>query len=365
MTLGKAALPLGSTIGILGGGQLGRMSAMAAQRLGYRTHIYSVEPDSPGAQVASQVTYGAFDDLDAVARFAAQADMVTFEFENIPGATLDYLATLPHCRPKVGAIQICQDRFAEKRWMENSAVSVARWLEISTMADIDAACESLGFPFVLKTTRMGYDGKGQAVARNRDDAIAAFHALAPHPLIAEAFVPFEREVSVVLARGADGQLALYEPVENIHRHHILHQSIVPSRLSAEQKDVCLGYASRLAQALDFVGVMALEMFVLPDGGIIGNEIAPRPHNSGHWTMDACVCSQFDQHIRAVAGLPLGSTERHFDVVMHNLVGPEGFEAWSGFVAAPNAVPHWYGKNDVRKGRKLGHANELWATGTMR
>lgn len=365
MTRNNLPLPLGSTIGILGGGQLGRMSAMAAERLGYRPHIYSVEQDSPGAQVAADVTYGAFDDIEAVAAFAAKVDVLTFEFENIPRATLEYLATLPHCRPNIDAILICQDRIAEKTWMETSSITVAEWLQVSSLADIDTACAKLGFPFVLKTTRMGYDGKGQAVARSREDAIAAFEHLAPHPLIAEAFVPFEREISIVLARGVGGELAIYEPVENIHQHHILHQSILPARLSVEQTNICTDYAARLAEALGFVGVMALEMFALPDGRILGNEIAPRPHNSGHWTMDACPCSQFDQHIRAVAGLPLGTTERHFDVVMHNLVGTEGFNAWSPLLAQKNVVPHWYGKAEVRKGRKLGHANELWAKGTMR
>jgi 5-(carboxyamino)imidazole ribonucleotide synthase len=360
----EGALPPGATIGILGGGQLGRMSAMAAARLGYRAHVFAPEPDSPAMQVAAARTVAPYADRAALSAFAAAVDVVTFEFENVPAATLAALAGLVPCRPGVEALAIGQDRVREKRFLESAGVPVAPWVEVADAAALTAALERIGLPAVLKTTRLGYDGRGQAVLRRPEDAAAAFARLDPKPLILEAFVPFAAEVSAIAARGADGALAVYDAVENCHRDHILDLSFAPARVPAPVADAARAHAARVAEGLSLVGLVALEMFLLRDGSLLGNEIAPRPHNSGHWTMDACACGQFEQHIRAVAGLPLGSPARHADAVMRNLIGPEGLAAWPRLLAAPGVVPHWYGKAEARPGRKLGHANLLLTPGSL-
>jgi 5-(carboxyamino)imidazole ribonucleotide synthase len=352
------ALPLGATIGILGGGQLGRMSAMAAARLGYRTHVFAPEADSPGMQVATAHTVAAYEDAEALRRFAAAVDVVTFEFENVPAAALAALEGRVPCRPGLAVLATCQDRLAEKAFLERAGVPVAPWAAVHNEADLHAALARIGLPAVLKTTRLGYDGRGQAVIREAGEAAAAYARLAPKPLVLEAFVPFVAEISGIAARGADGALAVFDAVENRHRRHILDLSFAPARLPTEVAKAARCHAGRVAEALGAVGVLALEMFVLPDGRLLGNEIAPRPHNSGHWTMDACDCGQFEQHIRAVAGLPLGPATRRADAIMRNLVGPEGLEAWPRLVQAPGVVAHWYGKTEARAGRKLGHANLL-------
>lgn len=358
------ALPPGSTIGILGGGQLGRMSAIMAARLGYRTHVFSPEPDSPGMQVATAHTLAAYDDAEALRRFAAAVDVVTFEFENVPITTLDALEGRVPCRPGIRALSICQDRVAEKRFLAEAGVPVAPWREVRTEAELEAAIAEIGLPAVLKTTRLGYDGRGQAVLRQAEDAAPAFARLAPKPLILEAFVPFVAELSGLAARGLDGAVATYDAIENRHRHHILDLSFAPARLPAHAAKSVRAHVAKVAASLELVGVVALEMFLLPDGSLLGNEIAPRPHNSGHWTMDACLCGQFEQHIRAVAGLPLGSAARHSDAVMRNLVGPEGLAAWPAMVSRDDVVAHWYGKDEARPGRKLGHANRLLALNSL-
>jgi 5-(carboxyamino)imidazole ribonucleotide synthase len=353
----SGALPLGSTIGILGGGQLGRMSAMAAARLGYRAHVFSTEADSPGVQVAAAHTLaGSYEDAEALARFAGSVDVVTFEFENVPAAALETLAARVPCRPGPGALAVAQDRLAEKRFLEAAGVPVAPWRAVADAASLRAALAEIGLPAVLKTTRLGYDGRGQAVLRSAEDAEAAFARLSPKPLVLEAFVPFERELSAIAARGADGSVAVYDAVENEHRRHILHLSLAPARVPEAVAAAARDSARRVAGALDLVGVVALELFLLPDGALLGNEIAPRPHNSGHWTMDCCPCGQFEQHIRAVAGLPLGDPARHADGAMLNLVGPDGAARWPRLLAEPGIVAHWYGKAEAREGRKLGHAN---------
>ncbi len=358
MTPPEGPLPLGATIGILGGGQLGRMSAMAAARLGYRTHVFAPDADSPGMQVATTHTRADYADTQALARFAAAVDVVTFEFENVPAATLAALEGRVPCRPGLGVLAIGQDRLEEKRFLERAGVPVAPWAPVHDESGLAAALERIGLPAVLKTTRLGYDGRGQAVLRDPADAAAAFARLQPKPLVLEAFVPFVAEVSAIVARGADGAVAVYDVTENIHRHHILDLSFAPARIPPVVAEAARGHVRRLAESLGLVGLMALEMFLLADGTLLGNEIAPRPHNSGHWTMDACACGQFEQHVRAVAGLPLGDPARHADAVMGNLVGPEGLAAWTGLLAAPGVAPHWYGKAEAREGRKLGHANLL-------
>jgi 5-(carboxyamino)imidazole ribonucleotide synthase len=351
-------------IGILGGGQLGRMSAMAAARLGYRCHIYAPGADEPGMQVAAARTVAAFEDHEALARFADQVDVVTFEFENVPAETVEILARHVTCRPGEKALGICQDRLQEKAFLEGIGVPVAPWRAVRTEAELQAAVAELGLPAVLKTTRLGYDGRGQAVLRHPDDLAAAWARLAPRPLILEGFVPFTLELSAIAARGADGALAVFDATENAHRHHILDISYAPARVAPEIAAAAQEHVAAVARGLDLVGLVALEMFLLPDGRLIGNEIAPRPHNSGHWTMDACTASQFEQHIRAVVGLPLGVPDRHHDAVMRNLIGPEGMAAWPGLQGLAGIAPHLYGKAEARPGRKMGHANRLLPLGAL-
>jgi 5-(carboxyamino)imidazole ribonucleotide synthase len=357
-------LPPGSTIGILGGGQLGRMSALAAAALGYRCHVYAPEPDSPGMQVAAARTVAAYEDAAALAAFAAAVDVVTFEFENVPAGTLDILAPLVPCRPGVEALRIGQDRVLEKRFFESAGLPVGPWREVTSRESLDAAVAEIGLPAVLKTTRLGYDGRGQAVLRAPADLDAAWARLAPRPLVLEAFIPFEREVSAIAARGADGALVTFDATENRHAHHILDVSIAPAPVPQAVGDSARAQVARLAESLGLVGLLALEMFLLPDGTLLANEMAPRPHNSGHWTMDACLCGQFEMHVRAVAGLPLPDPGRHHDAVMKNLVGPASYARWPDIAAQSGVALHLYGKAEARPGRKLGHATRLLRPGTV-
>ncbi|HEY8612527.1 MAG TPA: 5-(carboxyamino)imidazole ribonucleotide synthase [Roseomonas sp.] len=357
-------LPPGSTIGILGGGQLGRMTALAAARLGYRCHVYSPTADEPGTQVVATSTIAPYDDEEALGRFARSVDVVTFEFENVPAATLDRLAALVPCRPGTRALSICQDRLLEKEFLEKAGVPVAPWAPVHSAADLPAALARVGLPAVLKTTRLGYDGRGQALVRSAEEAEAALARLSPHPLIAEAFVPFTAEISAIAARALDGSTATYDAVENRHAHHILDLSFAPARVAPAAAESARRHAAAVAVALELVGVLAVEFFLLPDGTLLGNEIAPRPHNSGHWTMDACQASQFDQHARAVAGLPLAATDRHGDAVMRNLIGPEGMARWPAIAAGPAVSVHLYGKAEARPGRKMGHATRLLPLGAI-
>jgi len=357
-------LPPGSTIGILGGGQLGRMSALAAAKLGYRCHVYAPESDSPAMQVAAARSVAAYDDAAALAAFAAAVDVVTFEFENVPAGTLDILAPLVRCRPGVEALRIGQDRVLEKRFLEVAGIAVAPWREVSSRAQLDQAVAELGLPAVLKTTRLGYDGRGQAVLRALADLDTAWARLSPRPLVLEAFIPFEREVSAIVARGADGSAVTFEPTENRHAQHILDLSIAPAPVAAGIGAAARAQVVRVAESLGLVGLLALEMFLLPDGRLLANEMAPRPHNSGHWTMDACLCGQFEMHVRAVAGLALPDPGRHHDAVMKNLVGPESYGHWPELAALPGVALHLYGKSEAREGRKLGHATRLLPLGTV-
>ena len=361
---GAAPLPPGATIGNLGGGQLGRMSAMAAARLGYRCHVFAPDADSPGMQIAAATTVASYDDEAALRRFAAAVDVVTFEFENVPAATLEALAPLAPCRPGVEVLRVCQDRIAEKDFLERAGVPVAPWRPVRSPEELKAAAAAIGLPAVLKTTRMGYDGRGQAVLRTAEDVEAANARLEPKPLVLEAFVPFRAEVSAIAARGVDGAAAVFDAVENRHRNHILDLSLAPARVPDAVAAAARGHAGRVAEELALVGVLALEMFLLPDGTLLGNEIAPRPHNSGHWTIDACLASQFEQHVRAVAGLPLADPARHHDAVMRNLVGPEGLAAWPRVVGDGRLAAHLYGKAEARPGRKLGHATRLLPFGRL-
>ncbi len=353
------ALPPNSTIGIIGGGQLGRMSAMAAAELGYRCHILTPEPDSPAAQVAAHATVADYEDQDALRAFAAAVDVITFEFENVSAEGLDLLASIRPVRPSPSVLRISQDRVTEKTFLRDAGVPTAAWAAIGSLAELEAAAGKIGLPAVLKTTRLGYDGKGQAVLRSPADLAPAWETLDPKPLVLEAFVDYACEISVVVARGADGGGSVFDAAENRHRDGILDLSIAPARVKPGTKAEAGRVAWRIAEALDLVGLLAVEMFVDRTGRVLVNEIAPRPHNSGHWTMEACPASQFDLHVRAVTGLPLPPGLRHADAVMKNLVGPDEVALWPQIVATPGLIPHLYGKAEARPGRKMGHVTRLF------
>lgn len=362
MTTQAPTRPLspGDTIGILGGGQLGRMLALAAAPLGLKTHILCPDPDSPAFEVASSFTIAGYDDISALDVFASAVDVVTYEFENVPGPTAAHLAERVCVRPGPTALAVSQDRLNEKTFLRDAGIPVADFARIDAAGDIAQALAQLGGTGILKTRRLGYDGKGQVLLRDGADAAAAFQQIGKAPAILEAFVPFEREVSVIAARAVDGTVRAYDVAENVHRDHILKTSTVPAALDAELAADARAMAERIADQLDYVGVIGVEMFVLPQGTesrLVVNEIAPRVHNSGHWTQDACLVSQFEQHIRAVAGWPLGSAERHSDVVMENLIGDE-VDRWQEILRDPAAALHLYGKSDTRPGRKMGHVNRI-------
>ena len=357
-------LPPNATIGLVGGGQLGRMSALAAARLGYRCHILTREEDSPAAQVSNAVTISDYTDPVSLRAFAAAVDVISFEFENVSAAGLDLLASIKPVRPAPSVLRISQDRIAEKSFLNNAGVATAPWIAVETLAELQAAVAQLGLPSVLKTTRLGYDGKGQAMLRSPEDLAPAFERLAPKPLILEGFIDFAREISVVVARGVGGSVSAFDTVENRHRDHILDITLAPARIAAEVDEAAQRIARDVVGALDLVGLLAVEMFVDRDGRVLANEIAPRPHNSGHWTIDACPASQFELHIRAIAGLPLPPAVRHSDAVMKNLVGPEEAALWPDILATPGLIPHHYGKAEARPGRKIGHVTRLFPKGAL-
>ena len=349
-------LPLGSTIGILGGGQLGRMLALAAARLGMKTHIYCPDAASPAFDVTPNRTVAAYDDEAALAAFAAAVDVVTYEFENVPARTAEFLSGLKPLRPGANALAVAQDRLAEKAFLSINRIPVAPFAAISDLDRLEAELGELGTPAVLKTTRLGYDGKGQQIVHNMEDAALAWELLSPKPLVLEKFIPFEREISVIVARGLDGSIAAFEPAENVHREHILKTSTVPANIRGKTAARAIEIAGEIVTALNYVGVLGVEFFVLEGGKLLVNEIAPRVHNSGHWTEAVAITDQFEQHIRAVAGWPLGDPSRLADVVMENLIGDE-------IAAIPAALgasirPHAYGKAETRKGRKMGHLNRV-------
>lgn len=362
--MSRFPLPPNAVIGLVGGGQLGRMSAMAAARLGYRCHILTREADAPATQVAAGVTLSDYADPASIAAFAAAVDVISFEFENVSAEGLELLAALKPVRPGPHVLRISQDRVAEKSFINRAGIATAPWAAVSTPEELRAAAARIGLPAVLKTTRYGYDGKGQARLRGPDDLGPAFAALAPKPLIFEGFVDFAREISVIVARGADGAVSCFDPVENRHRDGILDLTLAPARIPEATADAARAIALRLAQALDLVGLLAVEMFVDRHGAVLVNEIAPRPHNSGHWSLDACPASQFELHIRAVAGLPLPAAGRHSDAVMRNLVGAEGMALWPAIMATEGLIGHLYGKHEAREGRKMGHVTRLFSRGAL-
>ncbi len=359
-----AMLPPNATIGIVGGGQLGRMSALAAARLGLRCHVLTPEPDSPAALVSAGRTLGDYEDPAALRAFAAAVDVITFEFENVSAEGLDLLASLRPVYPAPSVLRISQDRVVEKSFLNAAGVATAPWRAVDSRAGLDAAVAALGLPAILKTRRLGYDGRGQAMLRASADLDSAWDALLPKPLILEAVVDFSCEISVVVARGRDGAMTAFDAVENSHRDHILDMTFAPARIAEPVALRAQALACHVAERLGVVGLLALEMFVDRDGRVIANEIAPRPHNSGHWTIDACPASQFELHVRAIAGLPLPQATRHSDAVMKNLVGPEEAALWPAILADPGLIPHHYGKTEARPGRKLGHVTRLFPRGAL-
>ena len=357
-------LPPGATIGIIGGGQLGRMSAMAAARLGYLVHILTPEAESPASRVAAKTTVAPYADHEALRRFADAVDVITFEFENLPAESLDLLSSLKPVRPGAKILRISQDRLLEKQFLNDIGVPTAPWGPVHDEAELVDEAQRHELPCILKTTRLGYDGKGQALCRTEADCCDAFETLEPKPLILEAFVDFHSEISLIVARGEDGKISSFDPVENRHKHHILDLTIAPAPLPLETLAEATAMAEKIAEALELVGLLAVEMFVTATGTLLVNEIAPRPHNSGHWTLDACPASQFEMHIRAVAGLPLPPATRHSDAVMKNLVGPEDMATWPAILATPGLIPHHYGKAEARPGRKMGHFTRLFPRGSL-
>ena len=353
-------LPPGSTIGVLGGGQLGRMLAMAAARLGFHVHVYCPRDNAPAFEVAARHTVAEFDDADALQRFADDCDVVTFEFENIPLAAADKIAATTPLYPPRKALEMTQDRAVEKRFLDEIGVNIAPWAEVDGPDDLAKALAKTGAPALLKTRRLGYDGKGQTPVRADTDPDAAFAQINDAPAILEKKISFEREISVLLARSGNEGSWCYDLPENVHQDGILNSSSVPADLPAPLADMAREVATEIAVSLDYRGVMAVEFFVT-DGRdaptLIVNEIAPRVHNSGHWTLDACFTDQFENHIRAVAGWPLGAMERHSDAVMTNLLG-DMVRNWPTIAAEPGVRLHLYGKEDIQPGRKLGHMTRL-------
>ncbi len=349
-----------ATIGVLGGGQLGRMLALAAARLGFKCHIFAPSPDSPAFDVVHRVSCADYNDTEALDRFAADVDVVTYEFENVPAETATFLAARVPVLPDPQILATTQDRLAEKLFVRQLDIPTALFAAVAQPAELTAAIERIGLPAVLKTRRYGYDGKGQATIKNDTDLQDAWREVGGQPCILEAFVPFEREVSVVAARGQDGAVECFDVTENEHREHILKTSRVPAALSQFAVHEARRIAEAIAQKFAYVGVLAVEMFVLPGGGeILVNEIAPRVHNSGHWTLDGASVSQFEQHIRAVAGWPLAKPIRRGRVEMINLLGSE-VEDLQRWLTVPGAAVHVYGKAAIRPGRKMGHVTRVFA-----
>jgi 5-(carboxyamino)imidazole ribonucleotide synthase len=361
MTFEATVIQPGSTLGILGGGQLGRMLAMAAAQLGLRVHVFAPEKDSPAFDVAAERTVAAYEDEAALVRFAKAVDAVTYEFENVPGRSAAILGSHARLAPNVRALETTQDRLVEKSFVAGLGIPTAPFVAVSSDADLEQALHAIGRPAVLKTRRYGYDGKGQVTIRPEVDPTAAFAEVGRSPCILEGFVAFEREVSVIAARGASGAFTAFDLCANEHRSHILDITRVPAGVSLPTEQAAVTIAQSIADALDYVGVLAVEMFLVRDGGeerLVVNEIAPRVHNSGHWTIEGALTSQFEQHVRAVCGWPLGKTDRVGRVEMRNLIGDD-VHAWAKVLEDPGAHLHLYGKAEARPGRKMGHVTHVW------
>lgn len=360
MTTNDMAKTTNLTIGIIGGGQLGRMLAMAAARLNHRTIVLEPQADCPAAQACNDQIVAAYDDEKALAQLASRCDVVTYEFENVPVAAAEKLSASVPVYPPAQALSASQDRLTEKRFLNDCGIPTADFRAVDSQEELEAALAAFGGKGVLKTRRMGYDGKGQRLFRGGEDLAGAFAALGGVPLILESFIAFEREISIIAARFRDGTVTCYDPAENVHLNGILHTSTVPAALSDAARGIAVKSAEKLLAALDYVGVIGIEFFVLPDGSLVANEMAPRVHNTGHWTEAACVISQFEQHIRAVSGLNPGNTDRHSDCIMTNLIGDDinDVPAW---LSKKDCLVHLYGKTEARPGRKMGHVTQLLHT----
>ncbi len=359
----KAVLP-GAAVGVLGSGQLGRMFAIAARRMGYRVHTLSPDRDTPTGQVADVEVVAGYDNLDAIRDFARRVEVVTFEFENVPAATVEAAAAFAPVRPSGRVLHVAQQRLREKTFLAEAGLPVTRFAAVRSLHDLRMGLHLLGVPAVLKQAAWGYDGKGQVLISAAEEADAAWSAVGGEESILEAFVAFEREISVVAARGLDGSFVHYGAIENVHRNHILDWSVSPAAIADEVAAEGARLARVVLEALDVVGVLCVEMFLAPGGRLVINELAPRPHNSGHLTVDACLTSQFEQQLRAVCGLPLGSTERLRPAAMANLLGDlwDGGEPdWAAACADPEVKLHLYGKTEARRGRKMGHLTALAPT----
>jgi 5-(carboxyamino)imidazole ribonucleotide synthase len=352
----------GSVIGILGGGQLGRMLALAAARLGYRCHVFCPDKDAPAGQVSEHTVVAAYDDTAALDRFAQEIDLATYEFENIPVEPCERLIRTKPLYPSPAVLACCQDRIREKTFLQAIGIPTAPFDAVDGADRTSQAVQEIGVPAVLKSARLGYDGKAQVRVSRPEDAPGAWATLASTVAgiegIVEQWVDFALEISVIVARAVTGQVWAYVPVENVHENHVLRRTIAPAPISEDLADAAIALATRIAEALDVVGLLAVEMFVTRDGRLLVNELAPRPHNSGHWTIDACTVSQFEQCIRAISGLPLGNPERHANAVMENLLGNE-IDRWREVLADPTACLHLYGKREARPGRKMGHVTWLF------
>ncbi|WP_417599279.1 5-(carboxyamino)imidazole ribonucleotide synthase [Pararhodobacter oceanensis] len=349
-------VPVGGVIGILGGGQLGRMLSVAAARLGLRCHIYDPSPNPPAGQVADIVTTAAWDDAAALRAFAESVDVITYEFENIPTAALDILEALRPVRPGRQALAVSQDRLTEKDFLTGLGLVTAPYRDVPDEAALQAALTEIGAPAILKTRRLGYDGKGQARIMAPEQGVEALAGMAGQDAILEGFVEFSCEISVIAARGVSGEVACYDPGENMHEDGILRRTTLPASVTPMQQMDAVLLAGKILNALEYVGVMGVELFVTKRGLVV-NEIAPRVHNSGHWTQAGCAVDQFEQHIRAVAGWPLGNGARHVDVVMENLIGAD-MERVPELAREADVQLHLYGKGEARAGRKMGHVNRI-------
>ena len=359
MTDDQRIIPPGGTIGIVGGGQLGRMAALAAAPLGYRCHIFCPDTDSPAEQVADRATVASYDDIEALDRFARDVDVITYEFENLPTEAFARMGRVAPVRPHWRCLEVAQHRGTEKGFVNAQGIGTAPYRLVQDADGLAAALDAIGRPAVLKTTRLGYDGKGQVMIGNDngDEPAAAWAAMGGAEGILEGFVDFHCEVSAIVARSLDGNTAAFDVVENRHEHHILATTTAPASISDDLAREAQTMAAKLATALDMVGLLAVEMFVTSDGRLLVNELAARPHNSGHWTIDACHTSQFEQFVRAVCGLPLGDPTRHSDAVMTNLLGDE-IDNWADLLANPADHLHLYGKAEARPGRKMGHVTRV-------
>ena len=369
MSTTKAPIAPNGVIGILGGGQLGRMLSIAAAQLGLKTHIYAPDEKSPADDVCSARTTADYDDSSALEKFANAVDVITYEFENVPARTVEILSGLGgDVSPGAKALAVAQDRLVEKEFIRENGAATAPFYSVDDPASLADGLDKIGRPAILKTRHFGYDGKGQTMIGNdaadlgltwEEATQKAWEEIGARPSILEGFVDFTCEISIIGARGRDGSVALYDPTENVHRNGILRRSTVPATISAQTTKEAQRITANLLETLDYVGVVGVEFFVLKDGGLMVNEFAPRVHNSGHWTSDACAVSQFEQHIRAVAGWPLGDPMRHSNAVMENLIGDDAHD-WLKCSRESQLCIHLYGKQEARAGRKMGHVTKLSA-----